>query len=159
MDLSESGDALLEADVTGPEGLPMPIFPVRDERHGDREIRFTPKRPGKYKIMLNYGGEPIPGCPIIIQADEAGAAKAEGPGLLFAHVGKSAVFSIYGPGLPGAPSVNVEGPDSVAKCEIKRIASPSQELGHFQASFHPTEVGVFDVRVTWAGVDIPGNKI
>jgi filamin len=106
--------------------------------------------------MLNYGSEPVPGCPILVQAEEAGAAKAEGPGLLFAHVGMTATFSVSGPGLPGVPAVSVEGPDSVAKCEVKRITSP--ESGHFQASFVPMEVGVFDIRVTWAGIDIPGEQ-
>jgi filamin len=153
--LHEAGRAVLESDVTGPEGLPKPIFPANDENG----LRFTPKRPGKYKIALNYGGEAVPGCPIVIQAEEAGAAKAEGSGLLYAHVGKAATFSIYGPGLPGSPNVVVEGPDSVAKCDVKRVSSPAETTasGHFQASYIPTEVGVFDIRVTWAGVDIPGS--
>jgi len=124
-------------------------------------VRFVPKRPGKYKIMLNYGGEPVPGCPLVIQAEEAGAAKADGKGLSHAHVGQAATFIINGPGLPGIPSVTVEGPDSVAKCEVKRILNNQSEStgssGHFQASYVPTEVGVFDIRVTWAGMDIPGS--
>jgi len=107
--------------------------------------------------MLNYGGEPVPGCPIVVQADEAGAAKAEGFGLSSAHVGIPARFQIYGPGLPGSPSVQVEGPESMAKCEIKRVTTNEQDSGHFQVSYIPTETGVFDVRVTWAGVDIPGS--
>jgi filamin len=143
--------------VTGPEGLPKPLFPFTDERHGENVLRFTPKRPGKYKIMLHYGGEPVPGCPIVIQAEEAGAAKAEGTGLNHAHVGIPSSFQIFGPGLPGAPSVNVEGPDSVARCDVKRVATSDKESGHFQATYVPTETGVFDVRVTWAGIDIPGS--
>ena len=152
----DAGNALLESDVTGPEGLPKPLFPSIDERTKESVLKFVPKRPGKYKIMLNYGGEPVPGCPIVIQAEEAGAAKAEGPGLQYAHVGKPAVFQIYGPGLPGLPAVVAEGPDSVAKCEVKRVMG-DKDAGHFQASYIPTEVGVFDVRVTWAGIDIPGS--
>lgn len=157
IDVSQAGEALLESDVTGPEGLPKPLFPVMDERHGENVLKFVPRRPGKYKVMLHYGGEPVPGCPIVIQAEEAGAAKAEGSGTHSAHVGKTATFQIFGPGLPGSPSVSVEGPDSVARCDVKRVTSSDKESGHFQASYVPSEVGVFDVRVTWAGMDIPGS--
>lgn len=156
VDVTQAGDALLESDVTGPEGLPKPLFPYSDDKHGENVLKFTPKRPGKYKIMLNYGGEPVPGCPIVIQAEEAGAAKADGSGLNYAHVGIPAIFQIFGPGLPGIPSITVEGPESVAKCEVKRV-SGEKDSGHFQATYVPTEVGVFDVRVTWAGMDIPGS--
>ncbi|XP_035712922.1 filamin-A isoform X3 [Folsomia candida] len=157
IDVSQAGEALLESDVTGPEGLPKPLFPVMDERHGENVLKFVPRRPGKYKVMLHYGGEPVPGCPIVIQAEEAGAAKSEGTGLHSAHVGKTAMFQIFGPGLPGVPSVTVEGPDSVARCDVKRVSTSDKEAGHFQASYVPSEVGVFDVRVTWTGIDIPGS--
>jgi filamin len=157
VDTSKSGNALLESEVTGPEGLPKPLFPSTDDRHGESILKFVPRRPGRYKIMLHYGGEAVPGCPIVIQAEEPGAARAEGTGLSGAHVGKTATFQIFGPGLPGIPSVSVEGPDSVARCEVKRVSISDKDQGHFQATYTPSEIGVFDVRVTWAGVDIPGS--
>ena len=85
-------------------------------------------------------------------AEEEGMAKAHGEALLQGVEGSPAQFYIDARGLVGEPHVQVDGPDSICKCQIVE-----ENVGMFRVSFTPQEVGIFDVRVLWNGRDIPGS--
>lgn len=57
-----------------------------------------------------------------------------------------------GAGLGGEPHVKVDGPESVVPSRVERSAD-----GDFLVTYTPTEVGVYDVRVTWDGGDVSGS--
>jgi Filamin/ABP280 repeat. len=78
--------------------------------------------------------------------------KAAGDGLHNGQVGSLVSFKVLGPGLTGKPTVHVDGPDSVATASIEREAD-----GIYVVSYTPAEVGVFDIRVDWDGIPVPGN--
>lgn len=59
-----------------------------------------------------------------------------------------------GPGLPGKPSIHVDGPDSMATCSIEREAD-----GIYVVTYTPLEVGVYDVRVDWNDSPVPGKHV
>jgi len=61
-------------------------------------------------------------------------------------------LQISSAGLSGEPHVQIDGPESVADSVIDQTND-----GDFIVSYTPTEVGVFDVRITWDGSEIAGN--
>lgn len=93
------------------------------------------------------------GSPVTFTVEDSGVAKASGDGLLCGQVGSPASFRVLGPGLPGKPSIHVDGPDSVATCSIEREAD-----GIYVVTYTPPEVGVYDVRVDWDDSPIPGKR-
>lgn len=81
-------------------------------------------------------------------------AKAYGDGLVSGQVDASAVFKLERNGLSGEPHVQVDGPDSVAKCHIEQ-----EDDGVYVVTYTPKEVGVFDVRIMWNGKEIQGTQL
>lgn len=85
--------------------------------------------------------------------EDSGVAKASGDGLLCGQVGIPASFKVVGPGLPGRPIIHVDGPDSVATCNLEREAD-----GIYVVTYTPLEIGVYDVRVDWDDSPVPGKQ-
>ena len=92
------------------------------------------------------------GSPVTFTVEDSGIAKATGDGLFSGQVGSPVSFKVLGPGLPGKPSIHVDGPESVATANIEREAD-----GIYVVTYTPVEVGVFDVRVEWDGISVPGK--
>ncbi|XP_069676636.1 filamin-A isoform X2 [Periplaneta americana] len=149
----EAGFAELDVTVTSPLGqdLPLEVKSCGNEKDCDL-IEFCPSLPGNYRFKMTYGGEEIPGSPVTFTVEDSGVAKATGDGLLCGQVGCPASFKVLGPGLLGKPSIHVDGPDSVATCNIEREAD-----GIYVVTYTPLEVGVFDVRVDWDDSPVPGS--
>ncbi|KDR11639.1 Filamin-A [Zootermopsis nevadensis] len=149
----EAGFAELDVTVTSPLGqdLPLEVKSCGNEKDCDL-IEFCPSLPGIYRFKMTYGGEEIPGSPVTFTVEDSGVAKASGDGLLCGQVGSPASFKVVGPGLPGKPSIHVDGPDSVATCSIEREAD-----GIYVVTYTPSEVGVYDVRVDWDDSPVPGS--
>lgn len=147
---SEAGIAELDVTATSPLGqeLPLQVTALND---GAEMIEFAPSIAGSYEISVSYGGHSVPGSPLICVVEAAGQARAKGQGLLNGHVAKPAYFMVTGSRSP--PAVRVDGPDSVAKPNVEAGASP----GTWNVSYVPTEPGVFDVRVSCAGQQLPGS--
>ncbi|XP_076685371.1 filamin-type immunoglobulin domains fbug isoform X2 [Andrena cerasifolii] len=147
---TDAGMADLDVAATSPLGqeLPLQVTPLND---GAEMVEFSPSVPGTYMINITYGGCPIPGSPVVCTVDSAGQARAKGEGLLSGHVDKAAHFIVTGTRSP--PAVQVDGPDSVSKAVVEAGANP----GTWNVSYVPTEVGVFDIRVVSAGLQLPGS--
>lgn len=143
----------MDVTVTSPLGqdLPLEVKSWQEEKDIDL-IEFCPSVPGNYKFNITYGGEEVPGSPIVFMVEDTGVAKASGEGLQGGQVDGPTSFKISGVGLAGEPSVKVDGPDSVAKCLIERESD-----GIFAATYSPTEVGIFDVQVLWDSVPVSGE--
>lgn len=148
----DAGFAELDVTVTSPLGRNLPIE-VRSTSDGYGEIiEFIPTVAGKYKIAITYGGEEIPGSPIVFTIEDEGVARAFGDGLSVGLQDSPVYFKVDGQGLKGEPHVQVDGPETVASCSIEE-----EEDGKFLVTYVPKEVGVFDVRVFWNNREVPGS--
>uniref|UniRef100_T1J4U2 Calponin-homology (CH) domain-containing protein n=1 Tax=Strigamia maritima TaxID=126957 RepID=T1J4U2_STRMM len=147
----KAGYAELDVTVTSPLGkdLPIEVKPTSDE---GEVIQFFPTVAGKYKISILYGGEEIPGSPIIFTVEGDIAPRVYGEGLVIGQQDQPTVFRIDAKGLRGEPHVQVDGPDSVARCSIEQ-----ENDGLYVITYVPQEVGVFDVRVMWNGKEVAGS--
>jgi filamin len=147
---AEAGVAELDVRATGPLGqeVGLQLRPLND---GAEMVEFSPSLAGSYAINVSYGGCPAPGSPLVCVAEAGGQARAKGQGLLQGHVGKPAHFVVTGS--RGPPSVQVDGPDSVAKPSVEAGPSP----GTWNVTYVPAEPGLFDVRIVCAGQQLPGS--
>ncbi|XP_011501590.1 PREDICTED: filamin-A [Ceratosolen solmsi marchali] len=147
---ADAGVAELDVRATGPLGqeVGLQLRPLND---GTEMVEFSPSVAGSYAINVSYGGCPVPGSPLMCVAEAGGQARAKGQGLLQGHVGKPAHFVVTGCRSP--PSVQVDGPDSMAKPSVEAGPSP----GTWNVSYVPAEPGLFDVRVVCAGQQLPGS--
>ncbi|XP_046393064.1 filamin-A isoform X2 [Ischnura elegans] len=182
----EAGYAELDVTVTSPLGRNLPIE-VKGERRLQEErglenggdasrgvdvIEFFPTVAGLYRFQVTYGGEEVPGSPVTFVVVEGNGvvARAIGEGLQSAQVGVAASFRIEGtkaassdmPTTLGEPIVRVDGPESEVLCRLERDDGGGRNgltgtSATFVATYIPTEVGTFDVRITWDGREIPGS--
>ncbi|XP_076033174.1 filamin-A-like isoform X3 [Oratosquilla oratoria] len=152
LDKSAAGVADVEAHVEAPSGVVVPLE-VKNGSSGTTDaIEWTPEASGQYRVTLLYGGEEVPGSPVFVEVGESGLAGVSGPGLVGGGVNTPLNFTIDGRGLVGEPHVTVDGPDSVAKVNVRK-----QEEGLYQVTYFPHEVGIFDVRVQWNKRDVAGS--
>ncbi|XP_042865445.1 filamin-A-like isoform X5 [Penaeus japonicus] len=150
LDKSEAGDADLEVQVESPSGVMTPLE-VKTGPSGEM-VEWTPEAPGQFRITIFYGGDEVPGSPMILDVGESGLATVKGSGLDGGAVDTPLTFSVDGRGLLGEPHVTVDGPDSVARVSVRK-----QEEGLYQVTYVPHEVGIFDVRVQWNKRDVAGS--
>ncbi|XP_074658482.1 filamin-B-like isoform X2 [Tubulanus polymorphus] len=75
-----------------------------------------------------------------------------GDGLIRAEEDKPAFFRVDTNGRKGELFVQVDGPNSIAKCNIE----PEGE-GVYGVTYIPVEVGMYDITIRWNGKDIPGT--
>ncbi|KAB7497586.1 Filamin-A [Armadillidium nasatum] len=150
VDRTDAGLADLEAQVITPSGGNLPLE-VKSTGMKDL-VEWQPDAPGHYKVEVNYGGEEVPGSPIYVDVGESGLASVSGLGLSYGRVDTPTMFTIDGRGLLGEPQVTVDGPDSVAKVNMRQ-----QEEGLYQVTYIPREIGIFDIRVQWNQKDVSGS--
>jgi len=150
LDKTDAGDADLEAQVENASGVVTPLE-VKSGPSGDL-VEWTPDAPGQYRITMLYGGEEVPGSPMTVEVGESGLASVSGSGLEGGAIDTSLSFTVDGRGLLGEPIVTVDGPDSVARVNMRK-----QDEGLYQVIYVPHEVGIFDIRVKWNKRDVAGS--
>ncbi|KAK8743524.1 hypothetical protein OTU49_001121 [Cherax quadricarinatus] len=150
LDKSEAGIADLEVHIVAPSGVVMPLE-VKSGPAGEA-VEWVPDAPGQYRVTFLYGGEEVPGSPLTVEVGESGLASVKGSGLDGGAVDTPLTFTIDGRGLLGEPHVTVDGPDSVARVNVRK-----QDEGLYQVTYVPHEVGIFDVRVQWNKRDVAGS--
>lgn len=72
----------------------------------------------------------VPGSPVTVDVGESGLASVKGSGLQGGAVDTPLTFTIDGRGLLGEPHVTVDGPDSVARVNVRK-----QDEGLYQVSW------------------------
>jgi len=148
---NEAGKAELGVNITSPSGLPVQ-YNIVPTRLGDR-VTYTPNEPGAYLIYITYGGLEVPGCPITQTIVDTGSvATAYGDGLYKGLEDVPSSFVVDTRNQRGDLSVEVEGPNSIAKCHRQ----PNGQ-GQDTVTFTPVEVGEYTVHVRWNGRDIEGS--
>ena len=147
----DAGYAELDVTVTSPLGRHLPIEVIGTPDNEGEVVEFIPTVVGKYKIAIMFGGSEVPGSPLTFVVLEGAFPIIDGSGVKFGLVNELAHFLIDARGLHGVPEVKVDGPETEPKVTIH------EEHGIFKATYLPAEVGVFDVRVSWNGRDLPGS--
>lgn len=71
----------------------------------------------------------VPGSPLTVEVGESGLASVKGAGLEGGAVDTPLIFTVDGRGLLGEPHVTVDGPDSVARVNVRK-----QDEGLYQVS-------------------------
>lgn len=81
--------------VTSPLGqdLPLKVNASPDDKDCDL-IEFVPSLPGNYRFNITYGGEEVPGSPVMFTVEEVGVARAYGEGLSGGRVGSPVSFKV-----------------------------------------------------------------
>lgn len=145
-----AGKAELKLEITGPRGNPIryDMYTIAKGEH----VVYTPREPGIYKIDITYGGLEVPGCPIKQEITDNSLVNADGDGLFRAFEDQVASFYVETGGQRGDLVVQVEGPNSISKCNIDQEAG-----GRYKVSYTPVEVGTFNVHVRWNGQEIVGS--
>ena len=71
----------------------------------------------------------VPGSPLTVEVGESGLASVKGAGLEGGAVDTPLTFTVDGRGLLGEPHVTVDGPDSVARVNVRK-----QDEGLYQVN-------------------------
>ncbi|XP_027007250.2 filamin-A isoform X7 [Tachysurus fulvidraco] len=144
-----SGD--LRVLIKNPKGGDEPVK-VSDLGDGVYECNYYPVFPGKYTVIITWGGHAIPRSPFeVLISEEAGPQKvrAWGPGLETGMVGKSADFVVEAIGTEvGTLGFSIEGPSQA------KIECDDKGDGSCDVLYWPTEPGDYAVHVICDDEDI-----
>uniref|UniRef100_A0A4W4H085 Calponin-homology (CH) domain-containing protein n=1 Tax=Electrophorus electricus TaxID=8005 RepID=A0A4W4H085_ELEEL len=144
-----SGD--LRVLIKGPTGGDEPVK-VRDLSDGVYECDYYPVFPGKYTVLITWGGHAIPRSPFeVLVSEDAGPQKvrAWGPGLETGMVGRSADFVVEAIGTEvGTLGFSIEGPSQA------KIECDDKDDGSCDVLYWPTEPGDYAVHVICDDEDI-----
>ncbi|XP_026779509.2 filamin-C isoform X8 [Pangasianodon hypophthalmus] len=144
-----SGD--LRVLIKNPKGGDEPVK-VCDLGDGVYECNYYPVFPGKYTVIITWGGHAIPRSPFeVLISEDAGLQKvrAWGPGLETGMVGKSADFVVEAIGTEvGTLGFSIEGPSQA------KIECDDKGDGSCDVLYWPTEPGDYAVHVICDDEDI-----
>ena len=151
LDRRHAGYAELNVVAISPLGQDLPIE-VAGVPGGEGDlIEFVPSVAGRYKLTLTYGGEEVPGSPLVYTVQEDRTPTVFGKGLTLGQVRDVALFKIDGRGLEGEPRVEVEGRSRTV------LKEDSEEAGLYIVKYIPEEVGHTVIHVFWNNAEIPGS--
>eukprot|EP00092_Neocalanus_flemingeri_P041721 GFUD01045442.1.p1 GENE.GFUD01045442.1~~GFUD01045442.1.p1 ORF type:complete len:1832 (+),score=552.65 GFUD01045442.1:1088-6583(+) len=151
LDRRNAGYAELNVVAISPLGQDLPIE-VAGVPGGEGDlIEFSPSVAGRYKLSLTYGGEEVPGSPLVYTVQEDRTPTVFGKGLTLGQVRDVALFKIDGRGLEGEPRVEVQGRTRTVLQEDK------EETGLYIVKYIPEEVGHTAIHVFWNNTEIPGS--
>ena len=151
LDRKHAGFAELNVVAVSPLGQDLPIQ-VKGLPSGAGDlIEFTPGVVGRYKLELTYGGENIPGSPLIYIVQEDRSPTVFGKGLTLGQVRDVCLFKIDGRGMSGEPRVEVSG-----RCRTV-LQEDKDEAGLYIVKYIPEEVGHTAINIFWNEVEIPGS--
>ncbi|KAL8594781.1 hypothetical protein ACOMHN_047499 [Nucella lapillus] len=152
VDASEAGECEQSVRVVSPSGS-NPAVSVSETAPRCYNIAYLPSEGGPHAIHLTYNSVQMPGCPFTQEIGQGELPPVYGDGLYKGEEDRSAVFYIDARGLSGGePSVQVDGPNSMAKCSVDPRAD-----GQYAVTYVPVEVGLYDVRVQWNLQELPGE--
>ncbi|XP_046560616.1 filamin-C-like isoform X2 [Haliotis rubra] len=151
VDCSQAGRAEQSIWVVSPSGRNVPVD-IQETRPAEYAVSYVPHEVGRHKIHLTYGALEHPGSPFTQEIGEGALATAHGDGLYRGEEDKPATFFVESGGITGEPTIQVDGPNSIAKCSID-----PQPGGRFAVTYVPVETGLFDITVKWNGRDIHGS--
>jgi len=145
-----AGKADLDLMITSMRGA---VATYNKQRMGQTDhITYTPNESGLYSIQVTYGGLDVPGCPIHQKIMDNFLASAYGDGLLKGIENQLSCFFVDGKGRPGELSVDIEGPNSLAKCNIER-----DQDSKYKVTYTPIEVGPYIITINWNAREIHGS--
>ena len=151
LERKHAGYAELNVVAISPLGQDLPIE-ISGVPGGEGDlIEFKPSVAGRYKLSLTYGGEEIPGSPLVYTVQEDRTPTVFGKGLTLGQVRDVCIFKIDGRGLEGEPRVEVSGRTRTVLQEDK------EEAGLFIVKYIPEEVGHTSIHVFWNNMEIPGS--
>ena len=151
LERKHAGYAELNVVAISPLGQDLPIE-ISGVPGGEGDlIEFKPSVAGRYKLSLTYGGEEIPGSPLVYTVQEDRTPTVFGKGLTLGQVRDVCIFKIDGRGLEGEPRVEMSGRTRTVLQEDK------DEAGLFIVKYIPEEVGHTSIHVFWNNMEIPGS--
>uniref|UniRef100_A0A8C3HS50 Filamin A n=1 Tax=Chrysemys picta bellii TaxID=8478 RepID=A0A8C3HS50_CHRPI len=144
--------------VVGPAEADIDFDIIRND-NDTFTVRYTPRGPGTYTIMVLFADQATPTSPIRIKVDpshDASKVKAEGPGLnrTGVELGKPTHFTVNAKAGGRAPlDVQFTGP---AKGEVVRDSEViDNHDGTHTVKYTPVQQGNLGVAVTYGGDHIP----
>ena len=90
-----AGEGKLEVKIIGPGGV-QEQFDMKKVDATTFEYKYFPKTPGRYTVLVQYGGQEVPKSPFEVNVGKyiTSKVKAFGPGLESGVVGHSADFYV-----------------------------------------------------------------
>ncbi|CAF2820839.1 unnamed protein product [Rotaria sp. Silwood2] len=149
VDASKAGEGQLEVAIN--DGL----VPNQVKALGNSKFLFTfiPKTNDPHIISIKFNGHQLPGFPKECQIFSTNDITTRGPGLSQALLGAQTWFTIETPH-GGSDDVQV-----IVFTPINEKLNPSTRLTSdgLRVDWIPTEVGTYNVHVTFAGNPVPGS--
>ncbi|NXQ34455.1 FLNC protein, partial [Alaudala cheleensis] len=159
VDCSQAGEAELTIEIRSEAGVKAEVL-VQNNRDGTYAITYTPACAGAYTITINYGGLPVPNCPVRVTVDPAidtSSVKVYGKGVEPRGVLREVAteFTVDARALAPAGGPHVRA----------RVLNPSgtpidtfvTDLGDgtYRVEYTPFEEGLHLVEVTYDDVAVP----
>ncbi|RUS75786.1 hypothetical protein EGW08_016447, partial [Elysia chlorotica] len=151
VDCTQAGQGNQEIRIESPSGRDV-HHEVVENPPLEYHVTYTPTERGQHRIYISYSGMQLNGSPFHQEISEGALPSAHGDGLHKGEEDKPATFIIDARGMKGEPSVQVDGPNAIAKCSIDPMPD-----GQFKVTYIPVEVGLFSIHVKWNGKEIPGS--
>ncbi|XP_068045390.1 filamin-C isoform X2 [Anomalospiza imberbis] len=159
VDCSQAGEAELTIEIRSEAGVKAEVL-VQNNRDGTYAITYTPACAGAYTITINYGGLPVPNCPVRVTVDPAvdtSSVKVYGKGVeprgVLREVGTEFMVDARALAPAGGPHVRA------------RVLNPSgtpidtfvTDLGDgtYRVEYTAFEEGLHLVEVTYDDVAVP----
>ncbi|XP_062347484.1 filamin-C [Cinclus cinclus] len=159
VDCSQAGEAELTIEIRSEAGVKAEVL-VQNNRDGTYAITYTPACAGAYTITINYGGLPVPNCPMHVTVDPAidtSGVKVYGKGVeprgVLREVGTEFTVDARALAPTGGPHIRT------------RVLNPSgtpidtfvTDLGDgtYRVEYTPFEEGLHLVEVTYDDVVVP----
>jgi len=146
----EAGKADLVLNITSPTGRNVP-YDIASNSQGER-VTYVAREAGVHQIFLTYGGLEIPGVPFTQHVGDSVSVTAIGDGLVKGEEDRPTTFFVDTQGHRGDLSVQVDGPNSIAKCSIEPDSN-----GRYVVSYTPVEVGIHTITIKWNDKEISGS--
>ncbi|GAU93664.1 hypothetical protein RvY_05566 [Ramazzottius varieornatus] len=147
-----AGEGKLEVKIIGPGGV-QEVYDSKKIDATTTEFKYFPKSPGRYSVIITYGGQEVPKSPFEVNVGKyiTSKVRAFGPGLEGGVVGHSADFSVEMNGETAPLGFSIEGP-SQAKIDCKDNGDQTADVKYW-----PTAPGEYAVHVLCNDEDIPGS--
>uniref|UniRef100_U3K7V6 Filamin C n=1 Tax=Ficedula albicollis TaxID=59894 RepID=U3K7V6_FICAL len=159
VDCSQAGEAELTIEIRSESGIKAEVL-VQNNRDGTYAITYTPACAGAYTITINYGGLPVPNCPVRVTVDPAvdtSSVKVYGKGVeprgVLREVGTEFTVDARALAPTGGPHVRARVLNP-AGTPIDTFVTDLGD-GTYRVEYTPFEEGLHLVEVTYDEVAVP----